>query len=110
GGRRRVAAAGTATRAAAELGDQGEAGRAAAAQAAAEAGRDRTGEAAIIIQTPLPLGGHHGCAIEECFGWLKTVAGLGRSRVAGRWKLRPLLQLGAAAFNLVRMRKLAPAA
>jgi hypothetical protein len=47
--------------------------------------------------------------VEECFGWLKGVAGLGRSRVVGRWKLRQLLEVGAAAFNLVRMRKLAPA-
>jgi transposase len=46
--------------------------------------------------------------VEECFGWLKGVAGLGRSRVVGRWKLKQLLELGAAAFNLVRMRKLAP--
>jgi transposase len=46
--------------------------------------------------------------VEECFGWLKEVARLGRSRVVGRWKLRQLLELGAAAFNLVRMRKLAP--
>ena len=44
--------------------------------------------------------------VEECFGWLKTIAGLGRSRVVGRWKLQQLLDLGAAAFNLLRMRKL----
>jgi transposase len=47
--------------------------------------------------------------IEEVFGWLKTIAGLGRSRVVGRWKLRQLLDVGAAAFNLVRLRKLKPA-
>lgn len=46
--------------------------------------------------------------VEECFGWLKTVAGLDRCRMVGRWKLRQLLELGAAAFNLVRMRRLAP--
>jgi hypothetical protein len=47
---------------------------------------------------------------EEGFGWLKGVAGLARSRVAGRWKLRQLWELGAAAYNLVRMRTLlAPA-
>ncbi len=46
--------------------------------------------------------------IEECFGWLKSVAGMGRSRVVGRWKLRQLLEVSAAAFNLVRMRRLAP--
>ena len=46
--------------------------------------------------------------VEECFGWLKTVAGLDRCRTVGRWKLRQLLELGAAAFNLVRLRRLAP--
>ena len=48
--------------------------------------------------------------IEECFGWLKTIAGMDRSRVVGRWKLRQLLEVSAAAFNLVRMRRLAPIA
>jgi len=47
--------------------------------------------------------------IEEVFGWLKTIAGLGRSRVVGRWKLKQLLEVGAAAFNLVRLRSLKPA-
>jgi hypothetical protein len=47
--------------------------------------------------------------VEECFGWLKSVAGMGRSQVVGRWKLRQLLEVSAAAFNLVRMRRLAPA-
>lgn len=47
--------------------------------------------------------------VEECFGWLKTVARLDRCRTVGRWKHNQLLELGAAAFNLVRMRKLAPA-
>lgn len=48
--------------------------------------------------------------VEECFGWLKSVAGMDRSRVVGRGKLRQLLEVAAAAFNLVRMRRLAPAA
>jgi transposase len=48
--------------------------------------------------------------VEECFGWLKSVAGMDRSRVVGRGKLRQLLEVSAAAFNLVRMRRLAPAA
>jgi transposase len=47
--------------------------------------------------------------IEEGYGWLKAIAGLGRSRVVGRWKLTQLLEIGAAAYNLVRMRRLAPA-
>jgi transposase len=44
--------------------------------------------------------------LEEGFGWLKQVAGLGRSRVAGRWKIQQLWDVGAAAYNLVRMRRL----
>ena len=47
--------------------------------------------------------------VEECFGWLKTIAGMGRSRTVGRWKLQQMLEIGAAAFNLVRLRKLKPA-
>jgi transposase len=47
--------------------------------------------------------------VEECFGWLKTIAGLDRSRTVGRWKLQQVLEIGAAAFNLVRLRKLKPA-
>lgn len=48
--------------------------------------------------------------VEECFGWLKTIAGLDRSRTVGRWKLQQALEIGAAAFNLVRLIKLRPAA
>jgi transposase len=48
--------------------------------------------------------------VEECFGWLKSVAGLDRCKQVGRWKLRQALEIGAAAFNLVKMIKLAPAA
>jgi Transposase DDE domain len=44
--------------------------------------------------------------IEEYFGWMKTVAGLGRSRWIGRWKLKQQMELAAAAYNLIRMRKL----
>ena len=47
--------------------------------------------------------------VEECFGWLKSIAGLARSRTVGRWKLQQMLEIGAAAFNLVRLRKLKPA-
>jgi transposase len=45
--------------------------------------------------------------IEEAFGWIKTVAGMCRTRLVGRWKIRQQLQLAAAAYNLVRIRKLA---
>ena len=48
--------------------------------------------------------------IEEAFGWIKTVAGLRRTRLVGRWKLKMQMQLSAAAYNLVRMRNLAAAA
>jgi transposase len=48
--------------------------------------------------------------LEEGFGWLKGVARLARSRVVGRWKIRQLWELGAAAYNLVRMRRLLAAA
>lgn len=47
--------------------------------------------------------------VEECFGWLKSVAGLARCKTVGRWKLQQALEIGAAAFNLVKMVKLAPA-
>jgi transposase len=47
--------------------------------------------------------------IEEGYGWLKSIGGLDRSRVVGRWKLKQLLEIGAAAYNLVRLRKLKPA-
>lgn len=47
--------------------------------------------------------------VEECFGWLKTIAGWDRCRTVGRWKLRQGLEMAAAAFNLVRLRKLRPA-
>jgi transposase len=44
--------------------------------------------------------------VEECFGWLKTVAGLARTRLVGRWKISQQMHLAAAAFNLVRLRTL----
>lgn len=48
--------------------------------------------------------------VEECFARLKAVASADRCRVVHRWKLRQLLKVSAAAFNLVRMRRLAPIA
>lgn len=44
---------------------------------------------------------------EEAFGWIKTVAGLVRTRLVGQWKIAQQMHLAAAAYNLVRMRKLA---
>jgi transposase len=45
--------------------------------------------------------------IEEAFGWIKTVATLARTKLVGQWKIAQQLHLAAAAYNLVRMRKLA---
>jgi transposase len=44
--------------------------------------------------------------IEEFFGWMKTIGRLDRSRWVGRWKLKQQMEITAAAYNLVRMRKL----
>lgn len=41
--------------------------------------------------------------IEECFGWLKTIGGLRKSRLVGRDKLDFHFVLGVAAYNLLRM-------
>ena len=46
--------------------------------------------------------------IEEVFGWLKEIADLSKSPLVGRWKIQQLLQMGAAAYNLIRLRKLKP--
>jgi IS5 family transposase len=48
--------------------------------------------------------------IEECFGWLKTIALLRKLRHRGICKVGWIFTFAAAAYNLVRMRKLlAPA-
>jgi transposase len=48
--------------------------------------------------------------IEECFGWLKTIALLRKLRHRGIFKVGWIFAFAAAAYNLVRMRKLlAPA-
>ncbi|MBX3389794.1 MAG: IS5 family transposase [Phycisphaeraceae bacterium] len=44
--------------------------------------------------------------VEEFFGWVKTVAGMRRARHVGREKIGQCFELAAAAYNLVRMRKL----
>lgn len=46
--------------------------------------------------------------VEEIIGWCKTVGGLARSRFVGRWKLKQQAFITAAAYNLVRMARLAP--
>jgi hypothetical protein len=44
--------------------------------------------------------------IEEAFGWIKDYAGLRRTRLVGRWKIRMQVTMAAAAYNLVRMARL----
>lgn len=46
--------------------------------------------------------------VEEGIGWIKTVGGLARSSVVGRWKIRQRFTMAAAAYNLVRMVRLCP--
>jgi len=46
--------------------------------------------------------------IEEIFGWLKTVGGLARARFVGRWKLKQQAEITGAAYNLLRIARLAP--
>jgi IS5 family transposase len=42
--------------------------------------------------------------IEECFGWLKTIALLRKVRYRGMFKVGWVFTFAAAAYNLVRMR------
>jgi transposase len=48
--------------------------------------------------------------IEECFGWLKTIALLRKLRHRGIFKVGWVFVFAATAYNLVRMRKLMPTA
>src|SRR6202043_2302403 len=48
--------------------------------------------------------------VEKIFGWLKVVAGLRKIKFRGRRRVHWIWSLGAAAFNLMRMTKLIPAA
>lgn len=48
--------------------------------------------------------------VEEIFGWLKTVGGMARTRFVGRWKIGQELLASAAAYNLLRLIRLRPAA
>jgi hypothetical protein len=45
-------------------------------------------------------------AIEEVFGWLKTVAGLRKLKHRGTALVDWLLTFACAAYNLVRLRRL----
>jgi Transposase DDE domain len=44
--------------------------------------------------------------IEECFGWLKTIALLRKVRHRGIFKVKWVFTFAAAAYNLARMRNL----
>jgi transposase len=74
---------------------------------------DRRGGSAIDSRTTR----HPGYAIsqrkrkriEECFGWLKTIALLRKVRHRGACKVHWIFTLACAAYNLVRMRNLAAA-
>lgn len=46
--------------------------------------------------------------IEEIFGWSKDVGGLRRSRHVGRWKIGQNALIVGAAYNLLRLARLAP--
>jgi len=48
--------------------------------------------------------------VEKVFGWLKTVAALRQTKFRGRRRVDWIFRLAAAAYNLVRMAKLIPAA
>jgi transposase len=43
--------------------------------------------------------------IEEAFSWLKHIAGLGKARLAGRWKIQLNAWAAAASYNLMRLAK-----
>lgn len=45
--------------------------------------------------------------IEECFGWVKTIGGLARTRLIGHRKTGQQAHVAAAGFNLIRLRSLA---
>jgi len=47
--------------------------------------------------------------IEEIIGWCKEVGGLARARFVGRWKIKQQAEVTGAAYNLLRMARLAPA-
>jgi len=49
---------------------------------------------------------HRRKCIEECFGWIKTIGGLCKTRHCGRAPWSSGLVLIAAVYNLVRLRKL----
>ena len=71
----------------------------------------RAGGSAIDARTTRHPGYHFSQKkrkrIEECFGWLKTIALLRKVRHRGVWKVDWIFTFACAAYNLVRMRNLA---
>jgi transposase len=47
--------------------------------------------------------------VEEAFGWMKTIGGLRKTRYRGRERVQLHAYLVAAAYNLIRIARLAPA-
>jgi transposase len=48
--------------------------------------------------------------VEEIIGWCKSIGGLDRARFVGRWKIKLQATLTGAAYNLLRLARLRPAA
>jgi len=48
--------------------------------------------------------------VEEIFGWFKTIGGLARARLVGRWKVAQEMLMTGAAYNLLRLARLEAAA
>ena len=46
--------------------------------------------------------------VEEIIGWCKQIGGLTRARFVGRWKIKQQADVTAAAYNLLRLARLAP--
>jgi len=46
--------------------------------------------------------------VEKVFGWIKSVGGLGKTKLRGTRRVNWIFQLAAAAYNLVRLGKLLP--
>ena len=70
----------------------------------------RRGGSAIDGRTPWPAGYRirqkNRTRIEECFGWLKTIALLHKLRHRGTLQVDWIFAFACAAYNLVRMRNL----
>ena len=77
-----------------------------ALRAEAESGEARAIVRRMSRHRPYALSQRKRKLVEELFAWLKTVSGLRRTRHVGRWRIEQQLEVGAAAFNLVKMVRL----